>query len=194
MAEFEQAYIITAQNEGGYVNDPTDAGGETYKGISRVYNPSWDGWGLIEDFKIADDFPANLNDSELLQKSVKAFYKAWYWDRFQGDSIPRHLQDVTNEIYDIAVNMGVHRAVTFLQTALNCLNRNGESYPDVVEDGVFGPVTLSILTEFYLLGDGHQYIVKIMNILQGKHYLEFMRRKPRQERYARGWLNRVRIS
>ena len=35
MADFRLAYKKIEAAEGGYVNDPDDKGGETYKGISR---------------------------------------------------------------------------------------------------------------------------------------------------------------
>jgi lysozyme family protein len=44
MADFKQAYQLVLQNEGGYVNDPNDPGGETYKGVARnIYIVT--GWG-----------------------------------------------------------------------------------------------------------------------------------------------------
>ena len=51
MADFTKAYALTAAYEGGYVDDPEDAGGETYRGISRRYHPSWQGWQIIDTLK-----------------------------------------------------------------------------------------------------------------------------------------------
>ncbi len=48
MANFTQAYNLTSAHEGGYVNDAIDRGGETYRGISRVYHSSWKGWSNID--------------------------------------------------------------------------------------------------------------------------------------------------
>ena len=73
MSYFLDAYSITLQHEGGYGNDPDDVGGETYKGISRVYNPSWKGWGLIDDYKSESNFPKCLEmDSGLQILQLKA--------------------------------------------------------------------------------------------------------------------------
>ena len=36
---YDKAFKEVAAIEGGYVNDPQDTGGETYKGISRVNHP-----------------------------------------------------------------------------------------------------------------------------------------------------------
>lgn len=51
MADFDKAYFRTCKFEGGYANDKNDSGGETYKGISRVHNPKWGGWKIIDSYK-----------------------------------------------------------------------------------------------------------------------------------------------
>ena len=51
MAIFNLAYKKLEVAEGGYVNDPDDKGGETYKGISRKANPNWAGWISIDQIK-----------------------------------------------------------------------------------------------------------------------------------------------
>ena len=192
MANFEEAFKITAAHEGGYVFDPDDAGGETYKGISRRFNPSWDGWTIIDNLKelgISNkDLEAKLDRDDNLQEKVALFYKHNYWDKFWGDEIP--VQEIGEELFDTGVNMGVRRAVRFLQESLNLLNRNQQNYPDIGEDGLFGKGTLNAL-KAYLQIDKGPYLLKVMNILQGKHYIEYMRKSPVQEKYARGWLNRV---
>ena len=35
------------QHEGGYLNDSSDSGGRTYKGISENNFPNWKGWKII---------------------------------------------------------------------------------------------------------------------------------------------------
>ncbi|MDR2457828.1 MAG: hypothetical protein LBD41_05040, partial [Clostridiales Family XIII bacterium] len=39
---------IISEYEGGYSNVPGDLGGETYAGISRKYNPDWQGWETLD--------------------------------------------------------------------------------------------------------------------------------------------------
>jgi lysozyme family protein len=180
-------------HEGGYADDPTDKGGETYRGISRRYHPSWSGWSTIDQYKRKSGFPGNLKDACGLQDKVEAFYKANFWDPMLGDDIPSQL--IAEELYDTAVNMGMSRAVKFLQTGLNVLNRAGKNYPDIVVDGKTGPNTLRTLKKLLSLsGKEEGYLFKIMNILQGYHYLRIMDKSESQERFARGWLNRVGIS
>lgn len=192
MANFKHALERTVAHEGGYVDDVDDAGGETYKGVSRRYNPTWAGWYHVDILREREpeEFPDCLDEDPNLRLAVVAFYREHYWDKFWGDHIPD--QGVANELFDTAVNMGTTRAVEFLQGALNVLNRNGSLYPDLVDDGVFGPKTLRAL-ESYLDHDPPETLLKVMNILQGMHYLKYMQRSPIQEKYARGWLRRVTI-
>jgi lysozyme family protein len=188
MAEFETAFDITMGHEGGYSKDPDDVGGETYRGISRVYHPEWDGWAVIDEAKSEPNFPSSLKENEDLEIEVRHFYKLYYWDVNRLDEVGD--QDIANEMFDTGVNLGIGRAAKYLQAALNFMNRNGQIYEDLVEDGKIGPASLNALKK-YLVLDDPIYIIKIMNILQGNHYLEYMRQSPTQDKYARGWLKRV---
>lgn len=191
MANYNEAYEKTCAHEGGYVFDPDDAGGETYKGVSRRYNPSWPGWKLIDDIKANNgnnNLSKQLDNNTDLQEQVRSFYKQLYWDQFWGDSVPD--QAIANELFDTSVNLGVRRAVKYLQTGLNLLNRNQKNYNDIGVDGFFGPGTLGALNK-YLKQDPCAPLVKIMNTLQGMHYITYMEKNPAQEKYARGWLNRT---
>lgn len=190
MSHFLTAYSITLSHEGGYCDDPDDAGGETYKGISRVYNPTWDGWMVIDLSQDDPTFPKCLEFDNALQNSVKKFYKIKYFDDYRGDEMPKEL---AIEMFDTSVNMGVGRAVKFLQIALNVLNRNQELYRDMVEDGSYGPTTHKCL-ESYLRTDDEMLLCKVINILQGNHYINYMKKSPKQEKYARGWFKRVDIT
>jgi len=191
VANFLIAYNLTMAKEGGYVDDSDDLGGETYRGISRRYHPNWIGWEKI-DFKKGemddDHFSKNLNPYSSLQDDVKEFYKEQFWNIFLGDEILS--QGIADELFDIGVNMHPIKAVTFLQEALNVMNRNGRLYLDIVVDGVLGVDTLDTLVT-YMEKDDVSYLVQIMNILQGAYYIKRMKESLTQEKYARGWLDRV---
>jgi len=75
---------------------------------------------------------------------------------------------------------------------VNLLNRNQKNYVDIVEDGLLGRNTLKALNAC-LENDDISVLLKVMNIFQGMHYIEYMRKDPVQEKYARGWLKRVKI-
>lgn len=51
MATFNDAFKKLVKTEGSYVCDSDDSGGETYRGISRRYNPKWEGWNIIDTYK-----------------------------------------------------------------------------------------------------------------------------------------------
>lgn len=189
MANFDQAIKKTMNHEGGWVDDKEDRGGETYCGISRRFHPSWAGWNLIDAKRDRPDFPTSLTDEPAISLSVSQFYKDQFWNRFQGDNIAD--QAVAEELFDTGVNMGVGRAVNYLQQALNLLNRNELAWSDIVEDGQMGPRTMHALEACRIHEDNSHVLLKIMNNLQGSHYIKQMRKFPTQEKYARGWFARA---
>jgi len=188
MANFEAAFKKTMEHEGKYSDDPADLGGETYRGISRRFNPSWEGWKIVDRIK-----GESLDLTEEIQGKLdfltREFYRINYWDKFLGVEIS--FQPVAEELFDTAVNMGIGRAVKFLQTALNCLNRNETLYDDLQEDGIFGFKTLDALDT--LQGDELELLFKMLNTLQGAHYIAIMKSNPVQEKFCRGWFKRVTI-
>ena len=188
MADFKPALKKILQFEGGYSNDPDDAGGETYKGISRRYHPDWRGWEKIDSLKESHNFPGNCEADPNLEEKVGDHYRQFYWNRFLGDEISD--QNIAEELFDTAVNLGVGRAVSFLQQGLNLLNRNETLYADLVVDSSLGLKTLGAL-KTYLESDRPDILLKIMNVLQGKHYIDYMTRSPVQEKFARDWFSRV---
>lgn len=193
MADFEEAYKKTMGHEGTYVIDPTDAGGETYCGISRRWFPDWEGWAIIDASRSKDGFPKSLDDDGVLQSLIPMFYKQHFWNRFQGDKIKD--QRVADELFDTAVNMSVSDSVKFLQGALNVLNRNQALFPDMTDDGVLGPTTLDSLHKYCRGGkDDVVMLLKIMNVMQGQHYIDYMGKSPMQEKFCRGWFKRVEIT
>jgi lysozyme family protein len=123
----------------------------------------------------------------MIDDLVISFYKDRYWNPWWGDDIDD--QDIANEMFDTSVNMGVSRAIEFLQKSLNYLNRNGKIYADIVEDGAFGKNTFRAYNS--LPKKDRDVLYKMMNVLQGMHYMNYMSKSPIQEKYARGWFNRV---
>lgn len=190
MADFFESFQKTISNEEYYTNDPADNGGETFMGVSRKHNPKWSGWTEIDRLKESDNFPRCLKENKKLKQIVRKLYKRCYWDKVQGDEIPN--QEIANELFDTSVNLGVTEAITIMQNGLNILNRNGRLYDDLVMDGKFGPKTRRALM-FFLEIDNPKYLLKVLNILQGTHYIAVMRHDPKQEKFARGWLERAEI-
>lgn len=109
MANFDKAILKVINSEGGYVNDPADKGGETYKGISRKNWPRWSGWAIIDCCKSNPNWPECLNSFNALKESVKSFYRNNFWDKVGGDGIKD--QDIAYKLVDTAVLEGIKPAV-----------------------------------------------------------------------------------
>lgn len=192
MADFDIAYGETERCEGGYVNDPVDKGGETHRGVTRKYHPDWAGWPIVEEIKRKHphDFKIKINENQQLAELAKAVYRQDYWAPIRGDELPD--QHIANQVFDTGVNQGVARSIRYLQEGLNLLNRDGKNYADLKIDGKLGNQTLSTLKEFLNLeNDQPDYLLKTLNVLQASFYIDIMRRDTTQQRFARGWLNRV---
>ncbi len=192
MADFDIAYGETEIREGGYVDDPVDKGGETHRGVARKFNSDWPGWKIIDQLKRdhPTDFKKWINESAELATLAKELFRKRYWAPIRGDEIPN--QHIANKLFDTGVNQGVARSVRYLQDGLNLLNRNQENYADIKIDGKFGKQTLETLNLFLKLEkDQPDYLLKALNLLQASFYIDIMRKDPTQERFARGWLNRV---
>jgi len=189
-SNFSEAFKKTMFNEGGYVNDPDDAGGETYKGISRKYNPDWYGWEIIDYHRYDPYFPQSLDDTLRLKNEAEKFFKDKYWDKNQLDECS---QSLAEEMFDTGINMGVVRVAKFLQRCLNYLNRNGELFDDLEVDGIIGRKTLYAINSLNEKGGDEKVLVKMINILQGCHYMDYMDEDLIQRKYARGWFGRVTV-
>jgi len=185
---FLRAFTATGGHEGGYVDDPADRGGETFRGIARAFHPDWPGWVEIDRRKAAGEpIPAGI-----LEDETRAFYRSEFWDRFNGDDVAAVCEWVALELYDTGVNCGVSTAEAFLQRALNAMNRGGQDWPDLEVDGDVGPATIKALSRC-LARRGHTGLMVALNGLQFMRYLEIVERNPSQERFFVGWLQRVEL-
>lgn len=119
MAEFAKAYKKLEVAEGGYVNDPDDAGGETYKGVSRRANPNWIGWIILDDLKKhhPKTFSSIAKKTPQLEKAVQDLYKKNYWDCFNLDDFKS--QAIAEQLFDSCVNTGKSATIKMAQRVVN---------------------------------------------------------------------------
>lgn len=135
---FDDAFENTMGHERGYTSS-----GPTYRGIDRRFHPSWKGWHMVDAWlsgKISDHLLVESSD-----QLVREFYRTEFWDRMRGNSVATVDAPLATVIFDFAVHSGVTDAVRALQRALNKMNRNGASYPDLELDGRLGNDTLNTL-------------------------------------------------
>lgn len=173
MADFKKAFDLIMKNEGGYVNDPDDSGGETYKGIARNRNASWRGWVNVDLLKQKSGFPENLNNDTELQSAVMELYQINYWHKVQGEGVEN--QDIANSIFDFAVNAGVKVSSRLAQIVCR-----------VKSDGVIGKNTLSELNTV----NAELFISKFA-LTKIARYTDICRRIPKNRKYFYGWINRT---
>ena len=131
LTTFNEIIEEILEHEGGYVNDPLDAGGETNFGIAKRFYP-------------------NVDIKNLTKEQAKKIYHQDYWRPAKCDAVPSHLRYI---YFDMCVNFGRSGAVKVLQRAANAKNR------DKIEvDGGIGPATLKAIQNLEILICKKQYL------------------------------------
>ena len=179
MANFEIAYEKTLAAEGGYKLHTVkgDRGGMTFAGISRNNWPDWIGWQLID---------AGETAGPRIEASVKAFFKAYFWDKIYGDQIG--FQGVADVIYDFAVNSGIIPAVKRVQKIV------GAS-----QDGILGPKTFAKLNAYVTDERAEELFIARYNLLRVFRFKDICLADERRKndkvesdlKFLCGWINRV---
>lgn len=95
MSTFDTMIDRVLGNEGGYVNDPDDPGGETKWGISKRSYPNVD--------------IANLTKAQAIE-----IYRKDFWEPIDGDQLR---PAIAYQLLDFAVNSGIGTATRALQRA-----------------------------------------------------------------------------
>ena len=183
MNRFDECVNVVVGFEGGYVNDPDDRGGETNYGItaSTLNSAKNKGW-----------IPFNVTIQNIQLEHAKIIYKKGYWDAVQADSLPHPLDLI---MFDSAINHGPSVAVKLLQKSLNTLL----PYTELKVDGIIGPLTLRAVRDYEGLQDvpgshnksniRYLCIDVLMNRIE--LYLSIVMNNKSQEKFLKGWLNRV---
>ncbi|EQA96711.1 glycoside hydrolase family 108 protein [Sphingobium baderi] len=165
-------------NEGGYVNDSRDRGGETNFGITVATARANGYTGPMK--AMTRDFARSVY--------MKQYVVAPGFDKIAAISM-----SVAAELVDTGVNMGPKVASTFLQRALNGLNNQGRDYPDLLVDGVAGQKTRDALSAYFKKRgkEGEIRLLALLNALQGERYLSLAEGRSANEAFLYGWLARI---
>jgi len=172
--------------EGGFVNDPADAGGATNKGVTMA---TWRNCGYDKD----GDGDIDVDDLKLLttQDVRNRVLKPHYWDRWQADKI--HSQKIANILVDWVWGSGKH-GIVIPQRIIG-----------VKADGVVGNKTLSAVNfaEPNQLFDAiYKARVDFLNEITQKSVASYEQKIGRKatekellkytnKRFLKGWLNRL---
>lgn len=148
--------------EGGFVEHPADPDGRTNEGVTQKVYDAWRArQGFVrQDVKLIED------------REVQAIYESGYWVPPRCDLLPRQFDLVQ---FDTAVNMGVGRAVRFLQSAVGC-----------GVDGDFGPRTERAAAACDLGAGIGRYCDA-----REAYYRRLARQRPELEVFLKGWMNRL---
>ena len=162
----------TLEKEGGYVNDPSDSGGETNHGIT---------------IEVARDFGYKGEMKDLTADQAIEIYSKKYWTPLQLDKVVCLSDTIAEKLFDIGVNMGKKRAVKFLQRTLNFFNYG--YFDDLLVDGLIGSNTIRALEIIvnYRGTDGIKQILKAINSLQGEFYISLTEKRPKDRKFSYGW-------
>lgn len=137
---FNEAVEVVLKNEGGYVRDPDDPGGETKFGISKKSYP-------------------DLDIAELTRDEAVAIYHRDFWEANRYGEI--HNFDVAMKVFDLAVNVGAKTVNVMLQLAIGL---TGDQAVEV--DGIVGPQTLGAVNGHSNAG----WLVDKLRIIAVEHY------------------------
>jgi len=162
--------------EGGYVNDPNDAGGETNFGIT---------------VQVARDNGYLGPMKALTRAQALDIYRSQYFRKPGFDLVFNVSPGIAAELFDCGVNMGPSVPSKFLQRLLNVLNRVQKDYKDIAVDGVIGGGTIASLKAYLSKrGDeGESVLLKGLNCLQGARYIELAEKREANETFVHGWLS-----
>lgn len=161
MADAKKLIPFILRWEGGFVNDPDDAGGATNKGVTiATFRHFYGAGATVEQLK-------RITDEQWFH-----IFKTGYWDRWRADEI--NSQSVANIVVDWVWASGSY-GITRVQKILG-----------VPADGIVGPKTLAALNSrpaeplFYQIRAAR--IAFVENIV---------RERPSQKKFLRGWTNRI---
>ncbi len=158
----ESALKFVLRWEGGFVDHPADPGGRTNKGVTQKVYDAW----RARQGRPAQDVKL-IGDDE-----VHAIYASDYWLPPRCDKLAAPLNLVQ---FDTAVNMGVGRAVRFLQGCAGC-----------EADGDFGPGT-----EKAVAASDQGAMVAAYCQRREDFYRGLVQKKPDMGVFLKGWMNRL---
>jgi lysozyme family protein len=156
------AFVLA--KEGGFVDNPADAGRATNLGITL------NTLAHARGTSVSVDDVRNLTEAE-----AKQIYQHDYWDLERCDDLPAGVDLCA---FDSAVLCGAGTAARFLQTA------SGMTGNDV--DGRVGTITLGAVDS-----KPARDIIEQMATLREQHHRKRAADDPTQRQFLEGWLNRV---
>jgi len=160
---FTRAIDRLLGDEGSYVDNPADPGGETKFGITRREYP-------------------DLDIAALTRTDAVAIYFRDWWQRYRYSELPG---PIATKVFDLAVNIGPDHAVRCLQRALRACGRR------VLEDGVLGRATTTAVVAANQLAMLAALRAEAAGYYRALAALERGKRADGDQEFLNGWLNRA---
>lgn len=181
---FEIANKFTKAAEGGLTDDPDDRGGITNHGVSLAFLR-----GLAEESQANRETLHRMQIRLPITREViktltpdkaTSLFRWQFWNRLHlDDGMPLRMACL---IYDAAVNHGRAWGVRLAQRGYNAAGQGAR----LDDDGVLGPLTRKALSSADTPAV-HDAILKARRA----YYEAIIAHDARQERFRRGWMNRV---
>lgn len=184
MANIDNFIPFLLKWEGGFVNDPTDRGGPTNKGVTlATYEAYCRQKGLPR--------PTVERLRDIPDDHWRDIVKTMYWDRWQADDI--HSQKVANILVDWVWASGAHGI------------KKPQALLGVKADGIVGARTLSAVNfadPDQLFDALYKERVKFINAIVARSVTAYEKKlgrkatdsellKHTQKRFLKGWMNRL---
>ncbi len=161
---FKEDLKVILNFEGGYVNNPSDGGGATNKGITQA---TYTAYRQANNLNFKD--VKEIDDSE-----VTAIYLDFY-NSCGADRVAEINPRMATELFDFAINAGPVQAVKTLQRSVG-------AYPD----GMLGPATLNaIRNQLSLIEASRAFALQRIAF-----YFKICQQKPNQKQFLMSWLSR----
>lgn len=174
MSDFSLAIPVILQHEGGWVNNPSDPGGETNFGISMLIIKRE---GITpQELGIPDLNPGSMKGMKV--DAAVTIYKRLFWDKYGYGQIAD--QKVATKVFDCSVNCGPSRAHRMAQNAAIKCGQN------ITADGIFGPNTIKAINAC----DPKQWM-QAMIAEMTNYYLAIIQANPKLAVFKNNWLHRA---
>lgn len=184
MANIDKLIPFILKWEGGFVNDPTDRGGATNKGVTLA---------TYEAYCKRKGYPRPTVErlKNIPDAHWREIVKTMFWDKWKADDI--HSQKVANILVDWVWGSGIHGI------------KKPQALLGVKVDGIVGDKTLSAVNfadPEELFDAIYQERVKFLNAIVSNSVAAYEKKigrkatdaellKYTQKRFIKGWLNRL---
>lgn len=167
---FSHALAFVLAREGGYVNDPTDKGGETKYGISDKRDGLADGKTDVDG-----DGKPDTRIKDLTKEQAGQIYFRDYWYPSYCSQWP---DGISLFVFDSAVQHSPKKAIQLLQEAVGFTGK--------AVDGIVGKDTRAAVTS----ADAEWLLIRCF-LRRSRYYADIIKANSSQGKYLNGWFNRL---